>query len=459
MTAGAFAILALVQIIIRATVYKEIEARVNVALGMLRYLTSLPGPADVRAGRLHLGPHAVNDNRTVDRVKTITGADATIFQIVDGRPIRLATTIMKSDGLGRNVGTELAGAARKAFDGGKTFVGVTPVAGRPFITSYELLCDADQEPIGLLYCGFPLTTMYDAQMSIMRVVAFSSLSGLMLCLGAMWLIVQPLRRAFHNAVNVANGLAQGDVVQETGDLSRDEVGDFNAAFDQMIRYQQRMAAVADAIADGDMTVQIAPVSSSDRLGIAFCRMLTNMRATVDQLGSLAMTDGLTQVGNLRSFREAIRIEMVRAARFQHTVSLALVDIDNFKEINDKNGHQHGDDVLVRLAALLRTLRAHDCAYRIGGDEFAIILPMTSVDDAQAALERLRQDAGRQLLGATLSIGLATSDGSVDAISLQRQADMALYTAKRRGRNGVVTFSDTVQWALGPLMTAQRMPDA
>jgi diguanylate cyclase (GGDEF)-like protein len=180
----------------------------------------------------------------------------------------------------------------------------------------------------------------------------------------------------------------------------------------MIAYQQRMATVADAIADGDLTISIAPVSDNDRLATAFTRMLNNLRSYVLQLETFALTDGLTQTGNLRAFRDEMVIQLSSAARLKQSISLVLLDIDEFKAINDIGGHQQGDTVLARLGSLLKTLRAHDRAYRLGGDEFAVILPSTCASGAKVAMERLRREAPRQL-GVTLSFGIATcEDGNI-----------------------------------------------
>jgi diguanylate cyclase (GGDEF)-like protein len=152
---------------------------------------------------------------------------------------------------------------------------------------------------------------------------------------------------------------------------------------------------------------------------------------------------LTKVGNLRSFQDELRAQLSTAAREARSVCLVLVDVDNFKSINDSHGHQHGDVVLARLGKLLKTLRASDRAYRLGGDEFALIMPDISGADAKLVAERLREEAPRQLFGATLSFGVAVSeDGGIAPDELQRQADIALYLGKQNGRNSVVTFEDT-----------------
>lgn len=122
-----------------------------------------------------------------------------------------------------------------------------------------------------------------------------------------------------------------------------------------------------------------------------------------------------------------------------SVAIVLVDIDEFKAINDERGHGVGDEVLIGLTRMaLSTLRSVDSIARIGGDEFVLLLPETNRAEALAVAERLRVDFGEHLNGAgrvSLSAGIAAfPDDGLDAITLQTRADEALYAAKRGGRN-------------------------
>jgi len=159
------------------------------------------------------------------------------------------------------------------------------------------------------------------------------------------------------------------------------------------------------------------------------------------LGHAALTDHLTELGNHRAYQEDFYREVSRALRHEESLTLALIDIDEFKVVNDQNGHIHGDLVLTAVASLLHGGRVEDRAYRLGGDEFALLLPHTTLEDAALALERLRRDVQRTLGATTVSIGLAALADEAGADTLQEQADAALYEAKRRGRNAVVTFEE------------------
>ena len=209
-----------------------------------------------------------------------------------------------------------------------------------------------------------------------------------------------------------------------------------------------LTATAAAIAGGDATAHI-DLTRGDELGT----LATSLRAMVAHLRERATTDPLTGLGNHRAYHEEAGRALAHAARHGEPLALALLDLDDFKLINDQHGHTQGDRVLAALGTLLRGRRAEDRAFRLGGDEFALLLPATTQERAATALERLRQEAGPRLSGATLSIGIAArvpDDGAGDAgdaggagdlATLREQADAALYEAKRRGRNAVVAFGE------------------
>src|SRR5690606_7816352 len=123
------------------------------------------------------------------------------------------------------------------------------------------------------------------------------------------------------------------------------------------------------------------------------------------------------------------------------LTIAMMDVDDFKQVNDANGHAHGDAVLAKLASLTAYMRVGslDRAFRVGGDEFALIMPETDTAEAHAVLERLRASIEASLAGITVSIGYSSAIGPTDPDLLRHHADMALYAAKRRGKNQVVAF--------------------
>lgn len=167
---------------------------------------------------------------------------------------------------------------------------------------------------------------------------------------------------------------------------------------------------------------------------------------------LATTDGLTGLNNHRTFQERLEVEIARAKRFNHRLSLLIIDIDYFKKFNDNFGHRVGDEVLRRVACLLaESTRNIDFAARYGGEEFVLILPETAIEGAVLTAERIREVIARRKmnvdgkdLSVTVSIGVASFPEDADYREmLIERADNALYSAKKSGRNKVVAFKDIV----------------
>jgi diguanylate cyclase (GGDEF)-like protein len=166
-----------------------------------------------------------------------------------------------------------------------------------------------------------------------------------------------------------------------------------------------------------------------------------------QVRRQAVTDELTGLTNHGRFQELLQLEMEQVRRYRHPVALIMLDLDDFKSINDSFGHPQGDVVLVQVARVLRETSRHaDIPARYGGEEMAVILPHTNVAGAYAIAERLRRAIeeisiprrdGQGELRITASFGVAASvDGDKDA--LISGADAALYDAKRRGKNRTET---------------------
>ncbi len=165
----------------------------------------------------------------------------------------------------------------------------------------------------------------------------------------------------------------------------------------------------------------------------------------EELARQATTDELTGVRNRRSLLETARQEFTRARRYGHPLSVLMLDIDHFKDINDRHGHDVGDRVLRAVADACRgELRDSDVLGRLGGEEFGVVLPNTSREGAMAVAERLRNCIdGLRLGGARgahiapkVSIGVACMHGASRIEAVLKRADQALYAAKAAGRNRV-----------------------
>lgn len=155
----------------------------------------------------------------------------------------------------------------------------------------------------------------------------------------------------------------------------------------------------------------------------------------------ATTDYLTSLSNRFNFEQRLESEISRAQRFREPLSLVVMDLDRFKQVNDRHGHPTGDKVLISVSEVLRNkLRQIDVASRWGGDEFALLLPNTSLDHALSVAEKLRTAIHSEL--APLGLNISASFGVVELlkdepqIDFMRRADNALYESKNAGRNKV-----------------------
>jgi diguanylate cyclase (GGDEF)-like protein len=171
------------------------------------------------------------------------------------------------------------------------------------------------------------------------------------------------------------------------------------------------------------------------------------RAMIRKLEQLSKQDDLTGIFNRRAFQETFPLEVERAHRQGYPLMLAMLDIDNFKEYNDKYGHQEGDKVLIGLARILQqcTRENVDISFRLGGDEFAVLLPQANADQGTEIVQRILLSFVEQNFDTTtLSIGLISCcrnpslPCSEDEQEMLKRADRAMYEAKNSGKNCVVT---------------------
>ena len=174
----------------------------------------------------------------------------------------------------------------------------------------------------------------------------------------------------------------------------------------------------------------------------------------------AVTDELTSLANRRQFLEALAHELARSARTGETTSLVLGDLDDFKTVNDRFGHPAGDEVLRVVGRVLReSVRELDVPARLGGEEFAVVLPNTTLDGAVRLAERIRVAiaeaaivVGGNRIPITVSLGVAAHAENETLEDLMHQADRCLYAAKEAGKNVVVSGPD------GPSGEVERRPE-
>ncbi|MFP4573461.1 MAG: diguanylate cyclase [Desulfobacterales bacterium] len=197
-----------------------------------------------------------------------------------------------------------------------------------------------------------------------------------------------------------------------------------------------------------LDIRVIPILDSDgnvEYFVEWARDITEQKHAEEKLKTLATTDALTGLWNRRYFLEKAALEIKRARRYGGEFSLLMIDIDDFKNINDAYGHAAGDAVLKQFAITMnKQLRQADLSGRLGGEEFGILLPNIGIEDALLLAERLRQIAGKtpvkyegRYIFLTVSIGAAAYQQETESVQeLFLRADRALYRAKREGRNRV-----------------------
>jgi diguanylate cyclase (GGDEF)-like protein/putative nucleotidyltransferase with HDIG domain len=196
--------------------------------------------------------------------------------------------------------------------------------------------------------------------------------------------------------------------------------------------------------------QLLMVVGTCGVGAALVGVLqSHIRLLIQQLAGAARTDWLTGVLNRRGLQDALEAELARSTRRPAPVALLIIDLDNFKQLNDEHGHGAGDDALRAVGAILAAVkRKSDTAGRLGGEEFALLLPENDQHGGYLLAERLRAavhtDRVLAATGTTISGGVATfPDHAADADGLLRVADLAMYAAKHQGRDRTVLYTSTI----------------
>lgn len=230
-----------------------------------------------------------------------------------------------------------------------------------------------------------------------------------------------------------------------------QVGETAAAFNRDLGPQLPLEELINGAREalGTMARQYGElVQALSRAVEEKAQLAEQLRLANVALAEQATTDALTGLPNRRAFDDAFVREIARSERHRKPLTLAVLDVDHFKQFNDTYGHATGDEVLKTVGAtLMRTLRTTDLGARFGGEEFAVILPETDLSGALVAAERIRRaigdssiDVPQGKVGVTVSIGTVTYNphrGSATPAKLFEMADKALYCAKQQGRNRVV----------------------
>lgn len=215
----------------------------------------------------------------------------------------------------------------------------------------------------------------------------------------------------------------------------------------IVRPLTRLAQGAAEVATGSLAVDLPEVGGGEvgDLTKVFNNMVDRLRESREELERLSTLDGLTGLANRRHLLSRLALESSRAKRGHHIFAVLMVDVDHFKDYNDSYGHLAGDEVLVRIAGILReSCREVDCAARYGGEEFLVLLTETGMEGAVEVAERVRARLASETFAGgtiTLSVGVASyPDFGETPEAVIMSADVALYQAKHMGRDRVVMAS-------------------
>lgn len=301
------------------------------------------------------------------------------------------------------------------------------------------------EPVGSVELRISLER-YEQKMQktyiniILWLSIFATFLGVLLYAATSKAIIKPIghfRDLMNGILNDPSGLARSKLEI----ASKDEIGElatiFNTMNDKVYDYQQRLQ---DKYIRADSNL----LATNEQLQAR----TEELEKALTQVERLATTDSLTELPNRRHFDNFLTTAIPRAIRFGEPICMVLVDVDNFKNINDQYGHGVGDYVLQELAKLFKArTRETDICARLGGDEFAFLLCRADTEDTLELslnlLSKVREHAfiaNETKLQVMLSIGIAQLSPEIhDTEALYGAADAALYEAKRRGRGQVVVY--------------------
>ncbi|WP_292993802.1 GGDEF domain-containing protein [Nitrosomonas sp.] len=227
-------------------------------------------------------------------------------------------------------------------------------------------------------------------------------------------------------------------------------------YKQVERYAEQIRNTSNA----DEIIRILDVVLSETKGLRFSdevfaaqeqvkraeQKIESLKSELEQLRGLVQTDQMTGAFNRRGLDDVFKREAARADRNAQSLGVVLIDLDNFKQINDNLGHQYGDSVLINLVNVAKeTLRPSDIVARFGGEEFVVLLPDVEMEDALTVISRLQSNlakifsiqADTHSIPITFSAGIALRSFGEHQNSVISRADKALYQAKRTGKNRAI----------------------
>jgi len=318
--------------------------------------------------------------------------------------------------------------------GGPSVDVVYPVAAPAFLSRH-----GPRPTVGFVRLGVSLNDSQARLDNLNRGVFGLAVGIALLMVPLGYEVVRHLVGPIERLSRAARAFASGELETRVEIDRRDEIGELGRAFNGM----------ADQLARSHNQLVRLNAELEDRV----LQRTTDLEEANQQLREMASRDSLTGLYNRRHFNDMLSHYFAEARRYNTDLTCMMIDLDNFKRVNDTMGHQTGDELLRLTADIIHSsIRQSDLAVRYGGDEFAVLLPQTSPTDARASAERIlsrfRVELAEKLPEAgiaSLSIGLVSRDQDRpdSAVELVNLADEALYLAKAGGKNRITVARPTL----------------
>lgn len=341
-----------------------------------------------------------------EKYKGMDTGSVTIFQ----NDVRISTNVL-TERDERAVGTTVS---KEVYEHvcieGRQWIDRAFVIDSWYITAYEPIIDIDKNMIGMLGVGVLEEKYTDIRNRTLLFLFGITLSGMFIALIVSTILANSIIRPIKYLVRISQQISGGDFQVKVDVKAKDELGELERAYKNM----------ASALKDRD----------------------EKLKKAMDKLEELSRTDSLTGILNRRAFTELAQIEIDRARRYNHPISVAYIDLDNFKTVNDEMGHNTGDELLCSLTKIVKNnIREIDLFARLGGDEFILLLTKTDSKPGYDVLQKLKQmllaEMEKNGWPVTFSIGLVTFYKPPEDIEeMIKKSDDLMYRAKRSGKNRV-----------------------
>lgn len=292
-----------------------------------------------------------------------------------------------------------------------------------------------RETLGYVRIGVSLARSEARIAALIRDTVGLALGITLLMVPVGYEVVRNLVSPLNKLRDASRSFAEGRLDTRVNVSRRDEIGDLAVAFNGM----------ADALEESHQNLVSLNAELEDRVN----KRTEALKQANERFRDMAAKDSLTGLYNRRHFNELINQLFAESSRYQTELTCMMLDLDNFKRVNDSLGHQIGDDLLKLTAGIiLECIREADVAVRYGGDEFIVLMPQTAPDDARVSAERIINRFRSELAArlpeasiASLSIGLASRSNELPADPMQfvALADEALYLAKAGGKNRITVL--------------------